>query len=158
MQKIIILVAMTKYFVIGNYEKLPWSIPEELKHFTQTTAGKTIIVGRKTYSSMRIKELNNRNFIVVSRSGLSLKDALENTKFENEIIIAGGLEIFKQTLPLATHIIVSFIDKDYVGNIFFPNLDFNVWNIERIEKKRYFQIFWMSRVLENNNSRSNVIC
>ena len=46
------IVAMSENGVIGLNNQLPWSIPEELKHFKELTMNKTLIVGRKTFESI----------------------------------------------------------------------------------------------------------
>ncbi|HLF54156.1 MAG TPA: dihydrofolate reductase, partial [Candidatus Nanoarchaeia archaeon] len=60
-----IIAAMAKNRVIGKDNKLPWSIPDDLKNFKKLTTGNTIIMGRKTFESIG-KPLPNRNNIVVS--------------------------------------------------------------------------------------------
>ena len=64
-----IIVAATKKFGIGLNNKLPWRIPEDLKHFSKTTIGKgnnAIIMGRKTWESIGSKPLPKRHNIIIS--------------------------------------------------------------------------------------------
>ncbi len=48
-----IVVAKAKNNIIGKNNKLIWSIPEDMKHFKKLTTGHTIIMGRKTFESIR---------------------------------------------------------------------------------------------------------
>lgn len=52
--------------VIGRDNRLPWHLPEDLKYFKEMTAGKIIIMGRKTFESLP-KMLPKRFHIVISR-------------------------------------------------------------------------------------------
>ena len=62
----IIVALAKKNRVIGKNNKLPWHIPEDLKHFKDVTNGHPVIMGRKTYESIG-RPLPNRTNIVVTR-------------------------------------------------------------------------------------------
>jgi dihydrofolate reductase len=62
-----IIVARAKNGVIGVNNTLPWRLPEDLKHFKNTTLGHPIIMGRNTWESLG-KALPGRRNIVVSRN------------------------------------------------------------------------------------------
>ena len=57
---------MSQNRVIGNNNKLPWNIPEDLKWFKENTLGKPIVMGRKTHESIG-KPLPGRTNIILSR-------------------------------------------------------------------------------------------
>ncbi len=124
-----IIVAMAKNRVIGQGGKIPWHIPEDFKHFRKTTEGNTIIMGENTYNSIG-HPLKNRNNIVVSPAmpdtdGLiiarSLEEALDKAiALEKPIFSAGGASIYRQTLPLARQLYISYVKGDYEGDTFFP--------------------------------------
>ena len=61
------LVAMAKNRVIGVNNDLPWSLPEDLKHFKEYTLNKPIVMGRKTFESIG-RPLPQRLNIVISQS------------------------------------------------------------------------------------------
>lgn len=48
-----LIVAVSKNNVIGKDNALIWHLPDDLKHFKKLTTGKTIIMGRKTFDSLR---------------------------------------------------------------------------------------------------------
>ena len=62
-----IVVAMSQNNVIGKNNALPWHLPADLQHFKNTTMGKPIIMGRKTFESLG-KPLPNRTTIIITRN------------------------------------------------------------------------------------------
>ena len=139
-KKITIIAAMAKNRAIGLHGRLPWRLSEELAHFKRMTMGKPVIMGRKTFDSLGGKTLSGREVIVVSRTGLSLKAALAQTAAAPEVMIAGGAEIFQQCLPLASHMILSVIDGDYEGDVFFPQFDAQKWHLDKEEPCQGFTV------------------
>src|SRR6185436_19370196 len=61
-----LVAAVAENGVIGANGKLPWHLPEDLRHFKQVTMGHPVIMGRKTWESVG-KPLPNRTNIVISR-------------------------------------------------------------------------------------------
>lgn len=131
------IVAASKNGVIGGNNKLPWNIPEDLKFFKDKTKGRILIMGRKTFESLP-GVLPNRLHIVISRlpqqhenpNVIFVKDiygavkfASENTqKWGDEVFIAGGGEIYRQTMGLADRIYLTRIDQDFDGDAHYPEV------------------------------------
>ncbi len=139
-----LLVAYTKNKrVIGAQGKIPWKLPSERNRFKKLCNGKYVIIGRKSFEEIG-KPLRYCTLVVVSKtirgpstsSGTteklhfshSLEEAIEFCKAQGqeEILVAGGESIYRQTLPYATKIYVTEIDADFDGDTFFPELD-NTW-------------------------------
>lgn len=138
----ILIAAMTRDRVIGKDNRMPWHIPEESRHFRKLTTGHTLIWGRKTFES--VGRLPKRNILVVSRSlageteGVdvcrTLDEAIRKARsYGKEIFIAGGAEIYRQALPLADKLYLSYIKKDYDGDTCFPEFDEREWEVVREE-------------------------
>lgn len=140
--------AQTKDCIIGKDNSLPWSIKEEMRHFIQYTSGKTILMGRKTWDSLKIKPLKNRkNYIVTNRQMNvskyddtyvvnNLQDFLEKHKnVNNEIVVIGGKMIYQQSIDFANKLVVSIIKKDYEGNVFLDSINYD--NFKLVNKKNY---------------------
>ena len=53
---------------IGKNGKLPWHVSEDLKNFKKITLNSTVIMGRKTWESLPVKPLPNRENIVLSKT------------------------------------------------------------------------------------------
>ena len=146
---LIIIAAMTKQgHVIGKGNKLPWNIPEELALFRRLTSNATVVMGRKTYESIG-RPMPHRNNIVVSRSvgaipGTdvcgTIDEGLERARsYGKDIFIIGGAQIYKQTIPLADKMYLSFITQEYDGDTRFPEFDEAEWRISRREDHGSFE-------------------
>ncbi|MBU0980761.1 MAG: dihydrofolate reductase [Nanoarchaeota archaeon] len=132
----IIIAAMTEKKIIGKGNELPWNIPEDMHNFRELTLGNTCIMGLKTYESIG-KALPNRNNIILSLKPVeipgvdvctTIPEAIEKAEsYGNDIFICGGASIYKQFLPLADTMYISWIKEDYEGDVFFPEWDENEW-------------------------------
>ena len=125
--------------VIGIDNRLPWHLPEDMKFFRETTRGKPVIMGRKTWESLpdAFRPLPGRLNIVVSRNAGfqaaggtvvgSLPEALSAARDANIAFVIGGAELYRQSLPLADRLILTEIDQDYPGDAFFPPFSMDEW-------------------------------
>lgn len=133
-----LIVATTLNHVIGKDNQMPWHLPADLAWFRQNTTGKPVIMGRKTFESIG-RPLPKRINIVLSRQpyeheGVIWKDSLESAvdfvKDSEEIMLIGGGELFKQYLPKADKLYLTQIQAEIEGDTFFPEINWNEWNIE----------------------------
>lgn len=153
-----LVAAVDKNNGIGYKGFLPWHIPDELKYFKKITLEKPVIMGRKTYLSLPKKPLPNRQNIVLTKDinfkafgceiAHSLKEALELSKNNKEIMIIGGLEIYKLFLPIANMIYLSKIKKEFICDTFFPKIDWSKWQLSKEEDHEEF----ISQIWELNLS------
>jgi dihydrofolate reductase len=134
---IAIFVAIAKNNVIGSKNDLPWYIPEDLKRFKALTTGHTVVMGRKTYDSI-IKRLgkplpNRKNVVITSQKDFAVPEGVEvfgtldeafHAHEKDEIIFAiGGARIFAEALPKADRLYITHVDKEYEGDVYFPEVD-----------------------------------
>ena len=142
------LVAVSKNLVIGVDNNLPWNLKADLAHFKKYTLDKIIIMGRKTYESIG-RPLPNRINYVVSRTlneipgsvvFNSLENAIsaaeqENIKMnrDNEIVIIGGGHIFQETSESMNKLIITRVDCDIDGDIYYPDIDLTRWDLIKTE-------------------------
>ena len=152
--KITLISALTQNRVIGNDGEIPWHIPEELEHFKETTFGYPIIVGRKTREN--IGELPGRLNIVLSSSKtfdgeqtitarnkeVALEIAQENTE---EVFIIGGESIYQQFIDQADRMILSWINKEYKGNSYFPSFNYKHWQMKEQSIRNKYTIIEYER-------------
>ena len=140
--KIALVVAAARNGVIGVQNKLPWSLPTELKRFKEITTGHPLIMGRKTYEAIG-RPLPNRDNIVVTRGeimddprvhtvnsveeGIALARRFAKTRKVDEIMIVGGGQIYEQTLSLAQRIYLTRVEMDAEGDTVFPDLSPERW-------------------------------
>ncbi|MFA7267716.1 MAG: dihydrofolate reductase [Sterolibacterium sp.] len=137
--RITLIAAVAKNHVIGIGNAMPWRLPEDLKRFKSLTLGHPVIMGRKTWDSLG-RPLPGRKNIVISRAtdrtipGADLVGSLQAglavaaATGTNEAFIIGGAEIYRQALPLANRLQLTEIAKDYVGDVFFPDVDPTEWH------------------------------
>jgi dihydrofolate reductase len=128
--KISIIAAIGPNRELGKDNKLLWHIPEDLKRFKDLTMGKVVIMGRKTYESLR-KPLSNRINIIITRNQNrkldkclvvnSLEEAMEKSKASGEAFIIGGGEIYKQALPYAQKLYLTIVEGQFEADTFFPD-------------------------------------
>lgn len=131
-----ICVAMDKNNLIGNQDRLPWYLPEDLRHFRSVTMGKPIIMGHKTYKSIG-RPLDGRNNIILSRDkDLIINDCIVINTIEElmvlqrvcyEAVVIGGEQIYKMLLPFTNKMYVTRIHAEFKGDTYFPEFNDNDW-------------------------------
>jgi dihydrofolate reductase len=134
-KQVCLVAAMGRNRAIGMDGKMPWHLPAELRHFKETTLGKPIVMGRKTWESIG-RPLPGRQNIVVSRSmkvappGVevvaSLQQALQAAQGD-EVMIIGGGELYLEALPLATRMVLTMVDFAPQADTFFPAWETGGW-------------------------------
>ncbi len=159
-----IISALAENRVIGNKNSLPWHLPADFKYFKEKTLNKTIVMGQNTFKSIGQKALPNRKNIVLSNNpdykvpencflARSIDQVLEMVKNESEVMICGGASVYKQFLPLANRLYLTFIHQKIEGDTLFPEFNMHNWkevsriNNEPDEKNLYPYSFI---VLERN--------
>lgn len=133
-----LIAAMARNRVIGQNNALIWHLPEDLKHFKNTTSGHHIIMGRKTYDSIG-RPLPNRVNIVVSRNAdlhipgvmvvNSLEAAIQKAAADAQPFVVGGAQLYEAALPYATDLYLTQIDHDFEGDAFFPEFPESEWQL-----------------------------
>ena len=133
-----IIVARADNNVIGKDNKLVWHMPNDLKHFKNTTMGHYIIMGRKTFESQK-KPLPGRTSIIITRNKNyeaegcyvvhSLEDAYKigRENKQKEVFVLGGAEIYTIALDSVDKIILTEIKAEFEGDAFFPEIDPEKW-------------------------------
>ncbi|MFL2723228.1 MAG: dihydrofolate reductase [Gammaproteobacteria bacterium] len=138
------LVALSNNYVIGVNNDLPWKLKKDLQHFSAYTQNKAIVMGRKTFESIG-RPLPNRKNIVISSTLSStneiqivnsLEQAIaeatdwnkENNLFEEVVLIGGGY-IFKESINLVNKLVLTRVNCDIDGDVFYPNIDFTEWSM-----------------------------
>lgn len=122
---------------LGKDNQLIWHLPADLKRFKKTTLHHAVIMGRKTYESLG-KPLPNRSNILITRNKNykaegcvvvnSLKKALKVAlKSDENPFILGGAEIYKQAMPFADKLDITFVHHQFEADVFFPEIDKTIW-------------------------------
>ena len=139
---IVLLAAVAENGVIGRGNTLPWRLKSDMAHFRKETMNKPVVMGRKTFLSIS-KPLHGRTTIVISRDAgfaaagvlvaSNLADALTAARGDalrrgsDEIIIAGGAELYAQALPFAARLVLTEVHQRADGDTYFPSFDGKAW-------------------------------
>ena len=141
---IAIIVAIAENSAIGKNNDLLWHIPEDMKRFKRITSGHPVIMGKRTYESLPRRPLPNRRNIVITdmpeeqiegcEMAYSVADVLLKCNRHEENFIIGGASVYKQFLPYADRLYLTRIHKSFDGDVFFPDIDYSLWNLISKEK------------------------
>ena len=167
-----IIVAMSQNRVIGDKKSLPWHLPSDMEHFKKLTWGKPVIMGSKTFESIG-KPLQGRENIVLAKepdyqaNGCQIAHSLEEAivlaekselgRKNGEVMVCGGVSVYKQFLPLAQKMYLTLIHRDFEGDAYFPEFDKNEWqekeriDCENDEKNPYNYSFVLLEKVKTKN-------
>jgi dihydrofolate reductase len=139
---IALIAAVARNGAIGSQNAMPWRLSSDLKRFKALTLGKPLVMGRKTFQSVGAP-LPGRETIVVTRDpawsypGVAvahdIEGALEIAREKarasgaREIVVAGGGEIYAQTIGLAERLYITEVDLSPHVDIRFPRIDKTRW-------------------------------
>lgn len=137
--RIAFVIAYDRNRLIGREGGLPWQLPDDMRWFRDQTMGKPVIMGRKTYESLpvRFRPLPGRHNIVLTRDPAyeapgatvvhTLDEALAAAGQAEEVIIAGGANIFRAFAPLVGRLYLTLVDAALQGDVHLPPLDGAEW-------------------------------
>ena len=130
-----LIAAVARNGVIGRANALPWHLPEDLRHFRETTTGHAVMMGRRTWESLppKVQPLPGRRNIVLSRRAgwmaegaevvHSLDAALALLQGQPRAFVMGGAALYAAAMPLADELCLTEIHQDFDGDVFFPPFD-----------------------------------
>jgi len=141
--RVYLVAAVASNGIIGANGALPWRLPEDLQHFKRVTMGHPVIMGRKTWESLK-GPLPGRDNIVVTRTAgyetpgaavaSSLEAALALCLGEPVAFVVGGSSLFAESLPSAAGLVMTEIHKDFEGDTWFPPYDRSRWKESQREQ------------------------
>ena len=154
--KLVCIGAVARNGVIGQQGDLPWRLKADLQRFRRETMGHHMIMGRKTWESIG-RPLPGRTSWVLSRRGIELPSGVhrlgavqeiealcsgelaaqlagEDPPFgedgvEKKVFCIGGAELYSIALPMATGLLLTRVEADVDGDVFFPEIDWNNWTV-----------------------------
>ncbi|HEX9170494.1 MAG TPA: dihydrofolate reductase [Roseiarcus sp.] len=149
---LVLVAAVARNGLIGSDHGLPWRLSSDMKHYKALTWGKPMVMGRKTYLTIG-RALPGRETIVLTRDpgfaaggvlvAHNLEAALElageraRTMGASEIIVAGGGEVYAQTIARAERLFITEVALDARGETRFPPIDPSQWReVRRVKGER----------------------
>lgn len=149
MTPIVLIAAVAANGGIGRDNRLLWRLKADMAHFRAATAGRPLVMGRKTFESLG-RPLPKRLNIVVSRQpGLSLPGAVATTDLQAalavadgealrtgapEIVILGGGDIYAQTIAGADRLLITHVDDAPPADAVFPPIDARLWTPTEVRR------------------------
>ncbi len=124
--KLILIAALSPHRVIGRGGTIPWHLSDDLKRFKRLTMGHTVLMGRATYDSIGKPLPRRRNVVLTSHplDGVetygSLDEALANLTDQEKVFVIGGGMLYAQTLGLADELLLTRVEQDVEGDVYFP--------------------------------------
>ena len=125
--------------LIGCEGALPWRLPADMRHFKSLSKGHTVLMGRKTYESLRIRPLPDRRNIVLSGDCSfwppdcdviarieQLSSLLEPDR--EQCFIIGGGKVFRQFFPYTQFIYQTLVHAHLDGDTWFPKISPEEWS------------------------------
>ncbi len=134
-----LIVAASSNNVIGKDNDLPWVLPNDMKYFKNTTWGMPLIMGRKTFESMKNEPLPGRiNIVITKQSDWKPEGAVVVNNWKDAVFVAehadckelfviGGGEIFQHAIKNADRIYMTRVHAIIDGDVFFPEIDEKKW-------------------------------
>ena len=145
---LVIVAAVARNGIIGANGGLPWRLSSDLKRFKALTWGKPLMMGRKTFESIG-RALPGRETIVVTRdpgfappgvfvarsveAALDLAAERARAMGVDQITVAGGAEIYAQTIGRTSRLFITEVALDAKGDARFPAIDPLKWREVRRE-------------------------
>lgn len=147
--KLALIAALGPNNELGLDNQLLWHISEDLRHFKAMTMGSVLLMGRKTFLSLK-KPLPGRINIMLSRSDVTLEQGLElaarHIREQDPVLqptleqlpkgtlptvyVIGGEQIYRQTLQMADVLYITHVQAPLPeggADVFFPEIDPAIW-------------------------------
>lgn len=137
-----LIAAVGRNGAIGARNAIPWRLSSDMKRFKALTLGRPLIMGRKTFESIG-KPLPGRETLVITRdatyapngiavvhdidAALRLGESRARALGVGEIVVAGGGEVYAQTIGLAQRLHITEVDLAPDADAHFPSIDRGVW-------------------------------
>jgi dihydrofolate reductase len=140
--EVVLIVAVADNGVIGANGAIPWRLKSDMQRFKAMTIGRPVVMGRKTFMSLR-RPLAGRTNIVVTRDdsfraggavvatsfdaarAVALGDALRRSVAE--IAVIGGAEVYAHWMPCAGRLEVTEVHAQPEGDTHFAAIIASEW-------------------------------
>lgn len=168
MAKYAMIAALSENYVIADNGDIPWDIDKDFEHYLETVAGSTLVSGRKTYEDMgrrnpgdKIVVLTRQEDYTVNQDdgyvahgkeeAMSIVDRI--TDSDETVYVVGGEDIYRMFLDTADELVLSHIHEEYAGDTYFPEIDEDVWTVDRSKQYEQFTIKYYSRSVDEQSTQ-----
>jgi dihydrofolate reductase len=136
--EVVFVVAIAENGVIGQGNAIPWRLKSDMQRFKQLTIGKPVVMGRKTFQSLKKPLVGRTNIVVTRDAAFQANGALVTTsfahaydvargdalrRFATEIVVIGGVEVYNEWMPHAERLEITEVHAAIDGDVRFePDL------------------------------------
>lgn len=153
--EVTLIAAMSRNMCIGSNGQLPWHYHEDMMHFRRQTMGHPVAMGRKTWESLPSRPLACRLNLVLSRSdydagpGAVVCDgivmAMELCVDAGRMFVAGGAEVYREAMPYASSMLITWVPDDPAGDAFFPVWVPGEWDVASCDQRGCLEFILYTR-------------
>jgi len=154
-KRVVMVAAVADNGVIGLGGDIPWSIPEDLRHFRETTRGHTVLMGRRTFESIG-HPLPYRTNVVVTRNpewtaeGVfvvhDVAEGIERAReLDGDVMVIGGGKVYAEAMPYADAQVLTEVHASPAGDTHYPEFDRSQWREVRREPHDGYDFVWLER-------------
>jgi dihydrofolate reductase len=163
--RVTLVAAVARNLVIGDGGAIPWRLPGEQAMFKALTMGHVLVMGRLTYDSIG-RPLPGRTTVVVTRQpdwapaggpfervlvAPSVDSALaQAAEIDDEVFVVGGGEVYRQAMPRADRMVISWVDQEPPGDALFPAVSEAEWTPIHTEERDGYAVVEYTRARESN--------
>ena len=143
MNNLSMIAAVGNNYELGYQNQLLCHLPVDLKRFKTVTSGHTVLMGDRTWESLPKKPLPNRRNIVITLNkdadyqncelAFSIEEAMQLVENDEQPFIMGGATIYKLFIDKIETLYLTRILSDFQGDVYFPELNMNEWDLEEDE-------------------------
>jgi dihydrofolate reductase len=140
--EIVLIAAVAENGVIGSDNSIPWRLKADQQRFKAMTLGKPVVMGRKTFASLRRPLPGRTNIVMTREAGFAAAGALvvpslaaaqavargdAMRRFATEIAVIGGADIYRQWMDAADRLEITEVHASPAGDTYFPPVDPAQW-------------------------------
>jgi dihydrofolate reductase len=140
--QIVLIVAVAENGVIGLGGAIPWRLKSDMQRFKAMTIGKPVVMGRKTFASLRKPLVGRTNIVITRDAGFQAAGTVVTTSFASartvaqgdalrrsasEIAVIGGAEIYAQWMDVADRLEITEIHLRPEGDTHLAPIDPKDW-------------------------------
>ena len=141
-----LVVAAASNNAIGKDGKMPWHLPNDMKHFKNVTWGMPVVMGRKTFDSLGKPLTGRKNIVITRQAGWTVEGTVTVANIDDaiflaketdakEVMIIGGGEIYKMLFDKADRIYLTRVEAEPDADTYFPSIDPGKWKL--VSQKNY---------------------
>lgn len=138
--RLTLIAAVSEDGFISRGQGVPWDLPRDRVHFRTATAGKWLLLGRRTYQEM-LGWFRDHTPLVLTRDAAfvppigkavsSVPQALDLAAKAGveEIFVCGGSAAYELTFPHADRLLVTQVGTLLGAGVAFPKIESPLWRV-----------------------------